>query len=65
MLQCLNICLCGLYKLGKFPEAEELGQSVGIFLMLIDIAKSPYKEEVSIYTITTNVLRVSISPCHQ
>ena len=55
MLQCLNICLCGLYKLGKFPEAEELGQSVGIFLMLIDIAKSPSKMVEPTYTATSNV----------
>lgn len=44
-----------LYLLGKFPEAEELGQRVGIFLMLTDNSKLPFKEEVSIYTITTNV----------
>lgn len=44
-----------VYLLGKFPEVEELGQRVGIFLMLLDIAKSPFKEEVSVYTTTTNV----------
>lgn len=65
MLQKPDICLHGLHLLGKFPEAEELGQRVGIFLMWIDIAKLPFREEVAIYTTTTttNVCEVSISPC--
>ena len=55
MQQWLAICLHGLYLLGKFPGTEELCQRIGIFLMLTDSAKSPFKGEVSIYNATTSV----------